>query len=105
MKGNVREGEQGASNSSDVPIKDDLPPGSEVGEYIIAGLLSRGGCGSVYQGAHRGKSTRGAIKVMHGALAAQPKMVERFLREIELVNLLRHPHIVEIHEFGVLPDE
>jgi serine/threonine protein kinase len=83
----------------------DLAQGMEVGSYVIADLLARGGCGAVYHARHRTLGTRGAVKVLHPNLAMQPKMIERFLREIEIVGRLRHPHIVAIREFGVLPDE
>ncbi len=33
-----------------------------------------------------------------------PKMVERFAREVQVVDMLRHPNIVEIYEVGSLAD-
>jgi serine/threonine-protein kinase len=82
----------------------DLAPGESVGQYAAVRRIARGGCGSVYDARHRTTGQRVAVKVLHAFLAEQPKMVERFLREVELVNLLRHPGIVEILEVGVLPD-
>ncbi|APR82292.1 serine/threonine protein kinase [Minicystis rosea] len=82
----------------------DLVSGSVVGPYVVDRRIARGGCGSVYDARHTVTARRVALKVLHLFLAGQPKMVERFLREVELVNLLHHPGIVEILEVGVLPD-
>ena len=81
-----------------------LEPGAVAGEYVVTDLIARGGCGSVYHARHRATGRPAAVKVLHGALALVPKMVERFSREVEMVNLLRHPGIVEIYEVGALPD-
>ena len=85
-------------------VSGQLEPGAVAGEYVVTALIARGGCGSVYHATHRTTGRSAAVKVLHGALAVLPKMVERFAREIEVVNLLRHPGIVEIYEVGALPD-
>ena len=82
----------------------ELVPGSLAGAYVIDGFVARGGGGSVYEAHHMTGSGRVAIKVLHRSLAVLPKVVERFSREIQIVNLLRHPNIVEIHDVGTLPD-
>jgi eukaryotic-like serine/threonine-protein kinase len=82
----------------------DLLPGDKVGDYVIESLVAQGGCGTVYVAQRGARERRTAIKVLRGALAASPRMVERFVREVDLVNLLRHPNIVEIHELGQLVD-
>ncbi|MEP7124760.1 MAG: serine/threonine-protein kinase [Byssovorax sp.] len=82
----------------------DLVPGDTVGEYVIERVVAHGGCGTVYVARHGTRERRVAIKILRSALASSPRMVERFVREVELVNLLRHPSIVEIHELGQLGD-
>jgi serine/threonine-protein kinase len=82
----------------------DLGCGTYVGEHEILGLLARGGCGAVYDARHRTLGTRGAVKVLKALYSAEAKMVNRFLQEIDLVNRLRHPNIVSVHEVGVLTD-
>lgn len=82
---------------------DELPPGTQAGEYLIEDFMAQGGCGAVYRARHRSTSRRAAIKVLHSSLVKTPKMVERFVREIEVVRLLRHPCIIEIHDVGELP--
>lgn len=82
----------------------DLLPGDSVGEYVIESLVAQGGCGTVYVARLGAGERRAAIKVLRSALASSPRMVERFVREVDLVNLLRHPNIVEIHELGQLGD-
>ncbi len=82
----------------------DLLPGDRVGQYVIESLVAQGGCGTVYVAQLGARPRRVAIKVLRSALASSSRMVERFVREVDLVNLLRHPSIVEIHELGLLED-
>ncbi|MGK4008702.1 serine/threonine-protein kinase [Sorangium sp. So ce1036] len=86
------------------PLGGDLPGGAQVGDYVIDVLLASGGCGAVYGARHRHTGDRVALKVLHRGLAASPKIVKRFLREVEVVRLLKHPGIVEIFAAGELED-
>ena len=82
----------------------ELPPGARVGEYVITGTLAAGGFGAVHAAQHRLLGRRVALKVLHRDLATSAEMVERFVREARVVNRIRHPNIVDIHDFGTLPD-
>lgn len=82
----------------------DLVCGAFAGGYVIDGAIARGGCGAIYTARHRQTGTNVALKVLHGTLAVSPKMVKRFLREVEVVRLLKHPGIVDIYDFGELAD-
>ncbi len=82
----------------------ELAPGDRAGEYLILGTLAIGGCGTVYSAEHRVLERKAAVKVLHSQLASSPEMVERFVREARVVNRIRHPNIVDIYEFGELPD-
>ena len=81
-----------------------LAPGALAGDYVITHFIARGGCGSVYRARHRSLDRDAAVKVLHASLAAQPKMVTRFKREVQVIGLLEHPGIVEVYEVGSLPD-
>ncbi|MFT3765832.1 MAG: serine/threonine-protein kinase [Minicystis sp.] len=81
-----------------------LLPGATAGEYVVTDLIARGGCGSVYRARHRSDGRIAAVKVLHASLATMPKMVERFTREVRVVELLRHPAIVSVYDVGSLPD-
>jgi eukaryotic-like serine/threonine-protein kinase len=82
---------------------DDLRPGAVVGDYIIGDPIAEGGCGAVYHARPRTFPRCVALKILHANLASQPKMVERFVREVKLVQRLRHPNIIEIEAVGVFP--
>jgi serine/threonine-protein kinase len=84
--------------------KGEILPGTRAGEYVVQKFIAKGGCASVYAATRGDSSQRVAIKVLHGELAVSPKMVERFVREVEVLNLLRHPNIVEIYDIGRLAD-
>jgi eukaryotic-like serine/threonine-protein kinase len=81
-----------------------LTRGTPAGAYEIESLVARGGCGAVYIGTHKDTAQRAAIKVLDASLASSPRMVERFVREVEVVNLLRHPNIVTVYDMGTLSD-
>ncbi len=72
-------------------------------KYEIKRLLGRGGMGSVYLATQRRLQRPVAVKVLLTHLVASPTMRARFEREARIVAHLRHPGIVTIHDFGVLP--
>lgn len=58
--------------------------------------LGAGGMGKVYKGHHEGLDKPVAIKVMGGALAADPSGKARFLREARTAAKLDHPNVVRV---------
>jgi serine/threonine-protein kinase len=74
------------------------------GEYIFKRLIAAGGHGSVYEAEHRILGRRAAVKVLHSHLADQGEMLQRFVREARIVNQIRHPNVVDVYDFGMMPD-
>lgn len=73
---------------------------SKVGHYDIVEELGRGGMGVVYKGFEANLSRHVAIKLMSEALAHDPQVVERFLREARSMAQLNDPHIIQIYMIG-----
>ena len=75
--------------------------GQELQGYIIGNLISSGGMGEVYQGFKADNVTeRVAIKIIRPDYGADPDYTARFIREIRLMKLLDHPHIIPIYGYG-----
>jgi serine/threonine-protein kinase len=74
------------------------------GSYEIEDLIGNGGCGSVYLTTHPTLGRKVALKVLHRSLASSPKVVTRFLREIALMRIVRHPALAEVYDWGTLDD-
>lgn len=74
------------------------------GRYSIDRELGRGGMGIVYLAREVHLDRHVAIKVLPPALAANPTLRERFLREAQLAAKLSHPHIIPIHAVDVSGD-
>jgi serine/threonine protein kinase/tetratricopeptide (TPR) repeat protein len=75
--------------------------GKEIGKYRIEKRIGRGGMAEVYQGVHTNLDRKVAIKVLHGYLAEGGDFIARFKREAKAVANLRHPNIVQVHDFDV----
>jgi Protein kinase domain/Yip1 domain len=74
------------------------------GRYKLRGLVARGGFGAVYRAWDSSLQRDVAVKVMIPTLSHEPSFVERFRREAVAVARLRHPHILEVYDFGEEPD-
>jgi predicted Ser/Thr protein kinase len=72
-------------------------------KYVVTRLLGRGGMGSVYLANQKRLNRSVAVKVLLAHLVGSSSMRSRFEREARIVARLRHPAIVTIHDFGVLP--
>ncbi len=73
--------------------------GKTIGRYRIVELLGRGGMAEVYKAYQPSLDRYVAIKLMHTFLAEDPDFFNRFTREAKNVGALRHPNIVQIHDF------
>jgi serine/threonine protein kinase len=71
------------------------------GTYAIERELGRGGMATVFLAQDLKHDRPVALKVLHPALAAGLG-TERFLREIKLAARLQHPHILSVHDSGVV---
>jgi serine/threonine-protein kinase len=84
--------------------RDDIDAGERFGAYVVQRLLGVGATSHVYLGRHRKLGRLAAIKVLSPELTAEPKSVERLLREARLVNDIRHPNIVDIFDVVEVDD-
>ncbi len=74
--------------------------GITLGNYEILEKLGRGGMANVYKAFHPGLAVHRAIKVIRPDLSGSKNFDERFQREARAVAGLRHPNIVQMHDFG-----
>lgn len=78
--------------------------GQTLGKYRILEQLGRGGMAQVYRAYHPQLDRYVAIKVLRADLVAEEEFLTRFRREAQSVANLRHPNIVQIHDFDVQDD-
>ncbi|WP_244224371.1 serine/threonine protein kinase [Corallococcus sicarius] len=76
----------------------DLPPGTDVGGFIVEALLGRGASGAVYRARRGGESF--ALK-----LQAHPGMGSWAEREVSILMRLEHPNVVGFRHCGLHPEK
>ncbi|HUN22293.1 MAG TPA: protein kinase [Anaerolineales bacterium] len=74
--------------------------GTSLGNYQIIEQLGRGGMANVYKAYHPGLALYRALKVIRPEFAGTAGFRERFQREAQAAASLRHPNVVQIHDFG-----
>lgn len=77
---------------------------SQIGPYRVVRKLGEGGMGAVYEAVHQVISRRVAVKVLHPDAGQSADSINRFLNEARAANLIGHPGLVQITDFGNLPD-
>ena len=71
-----------------------------VGSYRIVRKIGEGGMGCVYEAIHDEIGKRVAIKVLHANYSREPELRARFLSEARAVNMVQHPGLVSIFDYG-----
>lgn len=82
----------------------DLWLGKQLGPYKIVGLIGTGGTGRVYKAKHTMLGREAAIKILRADLGADDQYHARFIREARTIAQMRHPHIVQLYDFGQFHD-
>jgi eukaryotic-like serine/threonine-protein kinase len=78
-----------------------ITAGTKLGRYEIRSKIGSGGMGRVYLAQDTSELDRMvAIKLLPAEVAADPKHMQRFIREARTVSALNHPNVVTIYEFG-----
>jgi eukaryotic-like serine/threonine-protein kinase len=75
-------------------------PKRRVGPFELEGKLGVGGMGVVYLATYLKNGRKMAVKVLPPDLTNDPKLVRRFLREMNILSKLRHDNIVRYYGGG-----
>ena len=78
--------------------------GQTVGNYQITHKLGEGGMGSVYLAEHPKIGKKVALKILHAEFGSNADVVGRFFNEARAVNDIQHPNIVDIVDYGIIPN-
>ncbi len=74
------------------------------GRYRATELVGEGAMGHVYRAKHAALEGFVCLKVLRPEVAADPVAMARFEQEARSASRLRHPNVIQIHDFGRLPD-
>ncbi len=100
-----RDGSPLPSNSAAKEVEADPLLGTTIdGRYAIEARLGEGGMGVVYKARHVLIDKPVAIKILRKEAAQDTAAVQRFIQEAKSASKIGHSNIVDITDFGVLPD-
>ncbi|MCY1005227.1 protein kinase [Nannocystis pusilla] len=72
--------------------------------YRILDLIGKGGMGKVYLAEHVALGKKVAVKVLNPAYTNRPDQVKRFLREARAASTIGHENVIDITDFGAMPN-
>src|SRR5262245_49124115 len=84
------------------PSQQQIRPGELIADrYRLEEPIGRGAMGAVWRAVHTRLEAPVAIKLLNSAIADDPEMLERFLREARSAAAVRSSHVVQIFDYGV----
>ncbi|UJR80792.1 serine/threonine protein kinase [Sandaracinus amylolyticus] len=87
-----------------VPPPDPLIGRTLDGRYRIESVLGEGGMGLVYRARHAMLNKPLAIKVLKPEVSRDTEVLTRFQQEAQSASAIGNQHIIDISDFGTLPD-
>src|SRR5262249_40900290 len=84
-----------------------LAPGASIGRYVVLELLGRGGMGEVYAAYDPKLDRKVALKLLspHARTSVGRDPAARLQREAQALARFAHPHVVTVHDVGVVGDQ
>ena len=76
-----------------------------LGPFELKEKFAAGGMGEIWRGMHVEQKVPVAIKVITGPNALVDEYMEEFRREVQAVARLNHPNVVQVLDYGKLPQE
>ena len=74
------------------------------GRYLVERVLGEGGMGLVYLGKHIVLGKPLAVKVLRPDVSKDQEIITRFRQEAQSASSIGNQHIIDISDFGTLPD-
>jgi serine/threonine protein kinase len=88
-----------------IPPPDPLIGRTLDGRYRIEAVLGEGGMGLVYRARHAVLGKPLAIKVLKPEVSRDTEVLTRFQQEAQSASAIGNQHIIDISDFGTLPDQ
>lgn len=88
--------------ASQPPKRSFFEPGTILADrYRVISVIGQGGMGVVYKAEHIHMEREMAIKTLAQEMAPESEPFRRFKQEAKIIAALKHPNIVDIHDFAI----
>ncbi|KAK1730963.1 kinase-like domain-containing protein [Colletotrichum acutatum] len=105
VPGAVNIANMGPPVDTTAPLRDKIKTEQRIGAYKIIKTLGEGSFGKVKLAIHNGTGQQVALKIIARKKLISRDMAGRVEREIEYLQLLRHPHIIKLYTVIKTPNE
>eukprot|EP00049_Salpingoeca_infusionum_P001128 m.45464 g.45464 ORF g.45464 m.45464 type:complete len:510 (-) comp10880_c1_seq3:465-1994(-) len=78
---------------------------TRIGQYVIAETLGKGSFGKVKKAVHSETKHTVAVKIINRQKVKKMDMVGKIKREIQILRLFRHPHIIKLYQVISSPND